>query len=914
MGRLTQATVELKEAPSMAHVPDHGPLLGRLCPQSNGLALFLSPAVKALVGETVKSPVELGQVFLAQDAGQFLALVDELVQTGKAIDRVFRCRPDHGLAALRIVACADPSDPDAKSFLFQFEPVDLHEAKDQPLPAIPFAQTLGFHQLLCAVEEAPFGFALYDQDDRLLFGNRIFRSVLAKPISENLVGKEFAEIAQLCLKGGTYDVGADASYLADRIESHRRAEGHIEQFLSDGTIERIVERRTATGGWVGIHVDITELYAARERATAAEDESQRMRDRLATAIDLLPDALILFDSDDRVLLANREYSELYQNAATMLAKRQSFEEVVTSSYRNGEYGDVTKLPPDFIERRLRAHRGEEPDFLYTMYNGKTIRIVERRLPDGGTVGLHVDLTAIHSAKSRAEIAESEARLARAQLEGAIGGMRDGFAFWDADERLVLCNKRYGEIYSVLRPVLVKGASFEDVLRYGVVNGQHPEAFGREDEWIAEALSSWRQRRNSTVLNTPDGRVMRVYDQFEPGVGTVSVHVDITEIMQARKEAEAANRTKSMFLAQMSHEIRTPLTGILGLAQLLFDELPDGPARCHAGNIARSGETLLAILNDLLDMAKIEMGKIEFESAPFDPANVAQRLTAIYAPQAGDREIVFENRTPPTLAPRLGDAHRIMQIISNLLSNAVKFTHTGHVRLTVSDTDTGALRVVVEDTGIGMDEETLSRIFRPFEQADASTTRRYGGTGLGMSIIDQLVALMGGTVDVTSTPAVGTTVCVTLPLPFAKSAAALADQQAVDQRPIRASILLADDNAIIRDILAGLLEKLGCTVTQTEDGGQAIEAFAASDFDLVLLDISMPVMNGQDVVRAIGDLARTTGRHLPPCVAITANTMKHQVDEYLANGFSAHLAKPFRRADLEQTLRRLLEADRISQRV
>ncbi len=908
MSRLNAAPVKPFAAQAVAATNQIGPLLGRLCRRAHGLMLFLSPAAQSLFGTEISGTKEIAARLASPDAKAFQTSIDALVDQGVAFAQSFRAKPGQAFAALRISACTDPSDPEGNGFLLQFDAIGSPGVLDDQGSPVPAAPELGFAKLLCAVEEAPFGFALYDDQDRLLFGNKIFRGVLNKPLSENLVGRTFAEIARLCDDNGVYAPDNGTTYVDERIRSHHLALGHQEQFLANGTIERIIERRTATGGWVAVHVDITELYFARKRAITAEDETQRMRDRLAVAIDLLPDALVLFDSEDRVMLANRAYCALYQNGATMLAERQSFEAVVRGSYERGEYGDPAKLPADFVERRLRAHRGEDSDFMYNMINGRTVRIVERQLPDGGIVGLHVDLTAIHGAKSRAELAEAEAKLARTQLESAIGGMRDGFAFWNEDEQLVLCNERYRQIYPLLVPVLTPGASFESVLRFGVMNGQHPEAMGAEESFIAATLASWRQKRNSTVISTPEGRVMRVYDQFEAGVGTVSVHVDITEIVQARKEAEAANRTKSMFLAQMSHEIRTPLTGILGLAQLLFDELPDGSARSHAENITRSGETLLAILNDLLDMAKIEMGKIEFENVPFDPVNLSQRMTAIYAPQAVEGKIAFVNATPSVLAPRLGDPHRFMQIINNLLSNAVKFTHGGQVTLAVTDRPDGSLCVTVQDTGIGMDVETLSRIFRPFEQADVSTTRKYGGTGLGMSIVAQLVALMGGKIDVKSKVSVGTIVTVTLPLPFVQTSVPKVEAPAPMRPALNAKVLLADDNAIIRDILSGLLQKIGFDVTVTEDGGQAINAFRHTDFDVILLDISMPVMNGQDVVRVIGDIARATGRRLPPCVAITANTMKHQVEEYLANGFSAHMAKPFRRADLEHTLSRLLQQD------
>jgi PAS domain S-box-containing protein len=239
-----------------------------------------------------------------------------------------------------------------------------------------------------------------------------------------------------------------------------------------------------------------------------------------------------------------------------------------------------------------------------------------------------------------------------------------------------------------------------------------------------------------------------------------------ELKEARDRAEQANAAKSQFLANMSHEIRTPLNGVLGMAEVLHDSLADPDKRHMAAAIRDSGEILLSILNDLLDMAKIEAGKLSLEIRPFRPSDLAERIDSLYQTQAGQKNLSFEVMVGSgAYRPRLGDAHRVQQVLQNLVSNALKFTASGEVTLTMTDQD-DALMIEVSDTGIGMTPEQVSRIFDEFTQADNSVTRRFGGTGLGMSIVRHLVDMMGGRIEVDSKPAKGTRVRIRLPMPLA----------------------------------------------------------------------------------------------------------------------------------------------------
>ena len=370
-----------------------------------------------------------------------------------------------------------------------------------------------------------------------------------------------------------------------------------------------------------------------------------------------------------------------------------------------------------------------------------------------------------------------------------------------------------------------------------------------------------------------------------------------ELRDAAERAEAANRSKSLFLANMSHEIRTPLNGVLGMAQMLEDELTSARHLDMLATIRASGETLLGVLNDVLDMSKIEAGKLTLEIEPFEPAALAFQIESVHRVLATGKGLELNLSVAPSAhGRRLGDPGRLTQILHNLVGNAVKFTETGRVDICLQADDRDTLVLVVSDTGIGMTAEQIARVFKEFEQADGTVTRRFGGTGLGMSIVKRLVDLMAGEISVESTLGLGTTVRLRLPLPHAgELTAPVVARKEVSVAGLR--VLAADDNRTNRTILAGLMQKLGVDVVLAEDGRAAVEAWEPDRFDLYLLDISMPELDG---IGALSELrARETqyAHRKVPAIAITANVMSHQVETYLQSGFSGYVGKPFRSDDL-----------------
>jgi signal transduction histidine kinase/ActR/RegA family two-component response regulator len=391
----------------------------------------------------------------------------------------------------------------------------------------------------------------------------------------------------------------------------------------------------------------------------------------------------------------------------------------------------------------------------------------------------------------------------------------------------------------------------------------------------------------------------------------------TELMSAReaaeereRAAEAANRAKSDFLATMSHELRTPLNGVLGMAQVLTTEQLTPAQHERVKIIRRSSESLLAVLNDLLDLSKIEACALELEVAEFDLEHLVRGIVAAYQPLADKKGLSFSFEIEEPAKGRYeGDSARIRRMLYSLADNAVKFTETGGVTLSVlREPDAVVFRVA--DTGIGIADEDLAHLFDGFFQADAGRTRRYGGAGLGLAICRQMTQMMGGAIEASSAPGQGSTFVIRLPLtPVDKARQpARAERPSATTKGAEAEIrvLAAEDNPTNQLVLKTLLAQAGITPTVVENGREAVEAWEAQDWDLILMDIQMPVMDGVQATRAIRERELAGRRDRTPIIAVTANAMTHQLAEYEAAGVDRLVPKPIDAATLFAAMEQALE--------
>ena len=417
-----------------------------------------------------------------------------------------------------------------------------------------------------------------------------------------------------------------------------------------------------------------------------------------------------------------------------------------------------------------------------------------------------------------------------------------------------------------------------------------------------------------VERTADDELGRLTDAFNDLLAKLRVKDEdlgrtVAELVAARDAADIANIQKSQFLANMSHEIRTPLNGLLAMTQVMaLDDL--GPVQQERLSVIRnSGEALLAILNDVLDVSKIEAGKLELEVGEFDVAQVISGVQAGFAAVAEKKSLALAVEIDPSARDlRAGDAQRLCQILNNLVSNALKFTHEGEVRLTVrGEGPDGAegLRLAVSDTGIGIPAEVAPLLFQKFSQGDSSTTRKFGGTGLGLAICAELSELMGGRIWLESVEGQGSIFHLVLPLPRVGAAlsepleAPVQAQPSEEDRALR--VLAAEDNPTNQLVLKTIMGVFGISVDVVDNGRKAVEAWGAGTYDMILMDIQMPEMDGLTATRAIRAAEAREGRVRIPIIALSAHAMTHQVQEYLDAGVDLHVPKPIELPRLQAAL-------------
>ena len=504
----------------------------------------------------------------------------------------------------------------------------------------------------------------------------------------------------------------------------------------------------------------------------------------------------------------------------------------------------------------------------------------------------------------------EAKEAQQTLVVAIESIDDGFVLYDDEDRLVLCNEKYREFYPRSASKVKAGMKFEDLLRFGAYNGEYAQAIGREEEWVAERLAIHNQGDRTIEQELSNGRWLRIAERKAPNGYRVGFRVDITELKKAQSQAEAASEAKSSFLASMSHEIRTPMTAITGFADILLNEKLSQSSRARVRQIKDSAQWLLQILNDILDISKLDAGKLEIEAINTDLSTLIKDVVAMFQetlPPEKQGRLAISTKIDPSIPPLISsDPTRLRQVLVNLLGNAVKFTEDGHITVSCQLTfDASMIEIAVEDTGIGIRDDVIPTLFDDFSQADPSISRRFQGTGLGLAICRRLAALMEGEIGVES--AVGEGSKFTFSFYFTEAvgdtpqpAEAANEPQGLapmDGRPL--SLLVAEDNVVNRMLIGEILDAWGHKAVFAENGQEALELAQAEIFDVVLMDVRMPVLSGVDATQKIRELAPPHGA--VPIIALTADLMEETVAECRSAGMTDCIGKPIDLAVLAKVL-------------
>jgi PAS domain S-box-containing protein len=611
---------------------------------------------------------------------------------------------------------------------------------------------------------------------------------------------------------------------------------------------------------------------------------------LAAMIDSVPLAVALYDTDFILLRVSERWGFDFGLLPERMIGRHMFEIDPTARRWEAQYRNCMQ------GERLVADRVP-----ITRKDGKTVYINAVTIPWRRTDGQVGGIMGMYQVLMDDRGEEYELVNAQRRLEAAI--KLASIHVWEMDYRTKSvwgmgdAFVEEGDVVGFLE--MSKDASA----------GIHPE----DREAVAAELAAARRERRSYRgeyrLDRKDRREVWVSaasadhfgegDEIETRLGVL---VDITQrkraeqaLIHAMAEAEAANRAKSDFLATMSHEIRTPLNGVLGMARAMAGDELTPSQRERLEVVRQSGESLLSLLNDVLDLSKVEAGKLELDVEPFDIEHLAGAAHATFESVAQAKGLTLALTIEPRARGRyLGDAARVRQVLANLISNALKFTVTGGATVAVDRTRRG-LVIRVSDTGIGIPADRIGKLFHKFEQADASTTRRFGGTGLGLAICRELTELMGGEVTAKSRGDKGATFTVVLPLRKLANAAARSDEAVqveardIDAGPIR--VLAAEDNKVNQLVLRTLLNQAGIDPVIVDDGKAAVEAWEQGDWDVILMDVQMPVMDGPAAARIIRQREAATGRAMTPIIALTANVMSHQVRDYELAGMNGWVAKP-----------------------
>ena len=706
------------------------------------------------------------------------------------------------------------------------------------------------------LENLPCGLAVFDARLDLVICNAEYRQLLDLP--ESLFEApvvSYEHIVRCEVERGDYGAGDPQALVEARIEIARQPLlQQVEHVREDGLTIDIRSVPLPGGGFVTTHLNIT---------------GHKLTETLLRgAIDAVNEAFVVYDPQDRLVFCNDKYRELYATSADLILPGSSFEAIVRAGAERGQYRGALGRIEDWVAERMAVHRAADGVVEQQLDDGRWLRIIERRMPDGHLVGFRIDITELVLAREQAEAASRESRNALARLQAIHAILPVGITVTDPFGEIIDCNPASERMLGLGRSEHV-GRGCDDA-RWRIL---------REDGSLmpAEEYPGLRALRSGQPVHDAIMQVLSPDQQHRvwlsvsampaahEALGVVIGYVDISEqraqhqaLTRAKAQAEEASIAKSQFLANMSHEIRTPMNAVLGMLRLLQGTALSPAQRDYADKAGRAARAMLGLLDDILDFSKIEAGKLELDSQPFALEQMMRDLSDLVAASVGERalEVIFD--IDPATPPRLVcDALRLQQVLINLLGNAIKFTPAGEIRLSVRPVMINLTDVLLEfavaDTGIGIAPEHRQRIFSGFAQAEASTTRRFGGTGLGLSISQRLVTLMGAEMRLDSEPGRGSRFSFELMLEIVDDESDEGDPPEAGAAPVP-QVLIVDDHAGSREALLAMVGALGWPAQAVAEASAAIEIVrqglaSGPRISLALID-GLPVQAARALCRTL----------------------------------------------------------------